>query len=426
MFLDVFTLSSRALFGEATLSDRDTSVTRSATTPATPSETIMPLFETVLVDKHRAMGGKLVDFGGWNMPLHYGSQMEEHLQVRRDAGMFDVSHMTVVDVSGADAKRFLRYLLANDVDKLKVSGKALYSAMLNESGGVIDDLIVYLRDDLGCNNSGSDSSSPGDQYRLIVNCATREKDLAWIDAQSSGFDVTIQERSVFAMIAVQGPNARNKVDALLSDHELGDLTVFQGKTLSISGKEWFVARTGYTGEDGYEILLPGEHAENFWQQLADTGVAPCGLGARDTLRLEAGMNLYGHEMDEETSPLVANMEWTVAWSPESRDFIGRSTLEKEKTGGLSHKLVGLVLTGKGVLRAEQVVLASEDIERVDDIDAGGIVTSGSFSPTLSCSVALARVPVHFKGECIVRIRNKMLPVKIVKPAFVRKGLSLIE
>ncbi len=358
------------------------------------------LQETVLKTVHKALGGKLVDFGGWLMPLHYGSQIEEHHAVRNDAGMFDVSHMTVVDITGEDAKAYLQHLLANDVARLKVEGKALYSGMLNNAGGVIDDLIVYLT---------------SDGYRLVVNCATRDKDLAWLELQAKNFTVSINERAEFAMVAVQGPNARSKADSVIGLEELQTLKPFQGLDATPLGKpNWFIARTGYTGEDGYEVILPEADAEAFWQALIDTGVAPCGLGARDTLRLEAGMNLYGHEMDDEISPLVANMGWTIAWDPEGRDFIGRSVLEASKEDGIKEKLVGLVLTGKGVLRAGQEVI-------VDGEESRGVVTSGTFSPTLGHSIALARVPVSIGETCDVQVRNKRLSVDVVAPNFVRHG-----
>ncbi|MFL0810893.1 MAG: glycine cleavage system aminomethyltransferase GcvT [Agarilytica sp.] len=356
------------------------------------------LQETALKKTHIELGGKLVDFGGWLMPIHYGSQVEEHHAVRNNAGMFDVSHMTVVDISGEEATAFLQRLLANDVEKLKIIGKALYTGMLNNAGGVIDDLIVYLMDD---------------GYRMVVNCATRDKDLAWIEQQAQAFNVEIQERADFAMIAVQGPNARALTNELLGIQELETLKVFQGLDTAPLGKEgWFVARTGYTGEDGYEIMLPEQEAESFWLALKDKGVAPCGLGARDTLRLEAGMNLYGHEMDDEISPLVANMGWTIAWEPQTRDFIGRAAIEMQKDQ-LGEKLVGLVLQGKGVLR--------EGYEVIIDGEAKGIVTSGSFSPTLGHSIALARVPESIGSECEVQVRSKRLPVQVVAPNFVRHG-----
>ncbi|GAA5525200.1 aminomethyltransferase [Microbulbifer aestuariivivens] len=358
---------------------------------------------TPLYDTHVAMGGKMVDFGGWDMPLHYGSQLEEHNKVRTAAGMFDVSHMTVVDLDGDGARDYLRYLLANDVAKLDGKpGKALYTGMLNEHGGVIDDLIVYLRD-------------PG--YRVVVNCATRDKDLAWMQQQAKNFAVTLTERPELAMVAVQGPEALAKAKEVLGIDwvaVIDSLKVFE----SVARGEWFVARTGYTGEDGLEIMLPAEDAPGFWRALADAGVAPCGLGARDTLRLEAGMNLYGHEMDDDTSPLAANMGWTIAWQPEERDFIGRKPLEQERAAGPKEKLVGLVLEERGVLRADQPVV-------VDGTEERGIITSGTFSPTLGYSIALARVPVTVGDSAQVEIRKKLVPVKVVKPSFVRNGKSVI-
>ncbi|WP_096085228.1 glycine cleavage system aminomethyltransferase GcvT [Agaribacterium haliotis] len=359
------------------------------------------LKETALVDLHRELGAKLVDFGGWLMPLHYGSQMEEHHRVRQGAGWFDVSHMTVLDVHGADAKRYLQFLLANDVAKLTQPGKALYSGMLNERAGVIDDLIVYLCD-FG--------------YRVVVNCATREKDLAWMQKQAANFEVSLIERDELAMLAVQGPKARALVGQLLPVPDLG---VFVGADVKYKTSNVFVARTGYTGEDGYEVILPASEAVAFVQQLGEVGVAPCGLGARDTLRLEAGMNLYGHEMDEAISPLEANMSWTLDWSDSGRDFIGKKALLQQKADGVKNKLVGLLIKGKGVLRAGQEV-------RMSGSEASGLITSGSFSPTLSTSIALARVPVEFNGECQVIIRNKEVAVDIVKPCFVRNGANIVK
>ena len=359
--------------------------------------------KTALYATHHAMGGKLVDFGGWDMPLHYGSQIEEHHKVRQSAGMFDVSHMTVVDVTGPDAKAYLQYLLANDVAKLDaLYGKALYSGMLNHEGGVIDDLIVY---------------NLGDWYRVVVNCSTREKDLAWMNQVAETFSVAVTERPELAMIAVQGPDAIRIASSLVSAEKtaiIASLQVFQG----LPAGDWFIGRTGYTGEDGLEIMLPNDEAANFWQALADAGVAPCGLGARDTLRLEAGMNLYGHEMDETVSPLAANMGWTIAWQPDTRDFIGRSVLEAQKASTSTQKLVGLVLRERGVLRAEQIVT-------VDASDEKGVITSGTFSPSLGYSIALARVPRSIGTHCQVDMRGKLVTVEVVAPNFVRNGKAVI-
>ncbi len=356
------------------------------------------LKHTPLVTQHQNMGAKLVDFGGWSMPLHYGSQMEEHHHVRRQAGMFDVSHMTVVDMQGKEAKAYLHYLLANDVDKLNAPGKALYTAMLNEQGGVLDDLIVY-RLPWG--------------YRLVVNCATREKDLAWMQKQVGGFDVEIRARDDLAIIAVQGPEARSKADAVLADYQLPACTNLSSFSAAEAG-DFFVARTGYTGEDGYEVILPATQAGDFWERLAEEGVEACGLGARDTLRLEAGLNLYGHEMDETVSPWVANMGWTLALEGD-RVFIGKDALLAQKKAGLKETLVGLILEGKGVLRAGQTVHVN---------GKQGIVTSGSFSPTLGKSIALARVPSDIAEHCQVEIRNKLLNARVQAPCFVRRGKVL--
>jgi aminomethyltransferase len=356
---------------------------------------------TALYDTHVAAGAKIVDFGGWDMPLNYGSQIEEHHQVRRDAGLFDVSHMTILDIRGASTRAFLRKLLANNVDRLKQSGKALYSCMLNERGGVIDDLIVYFLTD--------------DWFRMVVNAATRDKDLAWIHAQAKSFNVEITVRDDLAMIAVQGPHARDIVHAVLGDAtaQVRDLGAF---FMAMIG-DMAVARTGYTGEDGYEIMLPVSQTAAFWQQLVTQGAKPCGLGARDTLRLEAGMNLYGSDMDETTSPLESGLGWTIAWEPADRDFIGRKVLEQQKQTGVKHKLVGLLMEDKGVLRNHQKVL-------IDGLESGEI-TSGSFSPTLGKAIAFARVPVHAAERAQVDMRGRPVEVRIVKPPFVRNGKACV-
>ncbi len=358
---------------------------------------------TPLYDAHRAMGAKLVDFAGWDMPIHYGSQIEEHHSVRRDAGVFDVSHMTVIDLVGAEARPFLRFLLANDVDKLQQKGKALYSCMLNEQGGVMDDLIAYFLEE--------------SWFRLVVNSATRDKDLNWIGAQAEAFGVDVIEQPRLAMIAIQGPNARSKVLPLLDEanrQAAAELKPFFGEEHG----DWFVARTGYTGEDGFEIMLPEDDAVAFWNRLTEQGVRPCGLGCRDTLRLEAGMNLYGSDMDESVSPLVSGLSWTVAWTPEERQFIGREALQRQRDAGPSQKIVGLVLEDKGVLRNHQRVV----VEGAAD----GEITSGSFSPTLGRSIALARVPAVTGAHCQVEVRGKLLAARVVKPPFVRHGKALVE
>ncbi|HGY9627229.1 glycine cleavage system aminomethyltransferase GcvT [Pseudomonas putida] len=356
---------------------------------------------TPLYDLHLALGAKMVDFGGWDMPLHYGSQVEEHHQVRSDCGVFDVSHMTVIDVAGDAATPWLQRLLANDVARLDSPGKALYSPLLNADGGVIDDLIAY-RTEIG--------------YRLVANAATRDKVLTWLQTQSAGFAINFVERSELAILAIQGPHAREKVAQLLSAPRAAlvrELRPFEG----VAEGDWFIARTGYTGEDGLEIIFPGQQAPAFFNDLVGAGIAPSGLGARDTLRLEAGMNLYGQDIDETHTPLTSNLGWSIAWEPAERDFIGRAGLLAEIEQGVQEKLVGLVLEERGVLRAHQVV-------RVAGIGEGEI-TSGSFSPTLSKSIALARVPMATGDRAEVEIRGKWYPVRVVKPTFVRHGKILI-
>lgn len=357
--------------------------------------------KTVLNDTHRALGAKMVDFGGWDMPIHYGSQLDEHHQVRRDAGMFDVSHMTIVDLRGARVREFLRRLVANSIDKLKTAGKALYTCMLDEQGGIIDDLIVYYRDEAW--------------FRLVVNAATRDKDLAWIERQARAFGVEVTERPELAMIAVQGPNARGKALGLLAPEvreTVGRLGKFAAAEVAHPDfGTLFVARTGYTGEDGFEIVLADTHAVAFWNALLAAGVQPAGLGARDTLRLEAGMNLYGQDMDESVSPWEAALAWTVALD-EGRDFIGRRALERQKADGTPRQMIGLVMDEKGVLRHGQKVLTA---------NGEGEILSGTFSPTLGKAIAFARVPAGATDEVRVDIRGREVPVRAVKFPFVRDG-----
>ncbi len=360
--------------------------------------------QTILNATHRAAGARMVDFGGWDMPIHYGSQMDEHHHVRRAAGMFDVSHMTVIDLHGARVRAFLHYLLANNVDKLKSTGRAIYSCMLNEQGGVIDDLIAYYLGD--------------DFYRLVTNAATRDKDLAWIEKHAAAFGVTVKERPELALIAVQGPQARAAVLPLIAvaDRDrveaLGKFSAIDAR--GAQGEALFVARTGYTGEDGFEVVLPSDQAVAFWNRLAEAGVKPCGLGARDTLRLEAGMNLYGQDMNEDVTPFEAGLAWTVALD-EGRDFIGRAALEAQKAAGVPRRMVGLVLEDKGILRhGQRVVTAVGD----------GEVLSGTFAPTLGSSIAFARIPGGDTGDIGVDIRGRVVPARIVKYPFVRDGKAV--
>lgn len=356
---------------------------------------------TSLYEQHLAAGAKMVDFAGWDMPINYGSQVAEHKQVREHAGVFDVSHMTVVDVTGNNTRDFLRYLLTNDAIKLSEPGRALYSIMLNEEGGIVDDLIVYRM---------------SDRYRLVVNCATREKDLAWLEMHSKNFAVSLAEQSDVAILAVHGPESIGIVCSLLPPAEatmVAELGNF--RCCELDGR--FVARTGYTGEKGLELIMPEADAAAFWDKLLAAGVKPVGLGARDTLRLEAGMNLYGHDMDETTSPLAANLEQVINWEPEDREFIGRTALKEHKAlqaAGHMPVLTGLVLEGRGVLREGQKVVCA---------DGEGTVTSGGFSPTLNMSIALARIPPDTEN-CQVQIRRDLVDARVVKPGFVRLGKKI--
>jgi len=358
----------------------------------------MTIKRTAFNSKHHEAGAKMAEFAGWDMPLYYGSQIEEHNLVRRDVGMFDVSHMNIIDVEGVEARAFLRYLFANDIDKLKTSGAALYSCMLNENGGVVDDLICYRKTE--------------QDYRVVVNAATHDKDIAWFNKRVEKFNVKLTERIDFSMLAVQGPNAREKIKKAFTREQIAatdNLKTFYG----VAANGWWIARTGYTGEDGYEIMIPQGEAVAFWDRLTNAGIRPCGLVARDSLRLEAGMSLYGSEMNEEVTPLVSNLTWTVALEPRDRDFIGRKVLEEQRRIGLKHRLVGLVLEERGVPRSHQKVI-------IPDIGEGE-TTSGGFSPTLNAGIALARVPINTGERCFLVIRDKQLAARVIKPPFVRNG-----
>ena len=352
------------------------------------------LKKTCLNSCHIDAGGKMVDFGGWEMPIHYGSQLDEHHWVRESAGMFDVSHMTVIDILGLEAKPFLRKLLANDVDRLKASGQALYSAMLNHEGGVLDDLIVYRLTE---------------GYRLVVNCATREKDLAWIRACSEAFEVVVATPAQLSILAVQGPEALSILQSVLDPAQarsLSQLAVFESGFVG----DWFFARTGYTGEQGAEIILPNAGAEALWQALLAGGVRPIGLGARDTLRLEAGMNLYGNDMDEGVSPLACNMAWTVVHN--DRNFIGEAAVQAARAARVQPRLIGVILKERGVPRVHYPVYSGDACV--------GALTSGAFSPTLQSGIGFARVSATTQ-PMFVEIRGKRLPLEPVSLPFVRHG-----
>lgn len=354
--------------------------------------------QTALFQEHVAAGGKIVDFAGWQLPINYGSQIREHNAVREACGVFDVSHMTVIDVTGSEAIDFLRVVLANDVEKLEQPGEALYSVMLNERAGIIDDLIAYRRE------SG---------YRIVVNAGTRAKVVDWLAGVVPRYDVALSERPELAMLAVQGPGAIDTVVELFDAPDIAELAGFT--TLELGAA--MIARTGYTGEDGVEIILPEDDAVALWRRLLAAGVVPCGLGARDTLRLEAGLNLYGQDMSDANNPLESNLAWTIDWNDEERAFLGREALQSITSNGAERKLTGLILDGKGVIRGGAKVLT----------DAGeGIVTSGIFSPTLGYSIALTRVPRAAKGEVQVELRGSLAKARLRRPPFVRNGVSLVR
>lgn len=373
------------------------------------------LQRTPFYQSHLDNNGKIVDFSGWELPIHYGSQIDEHEAVRTDAGMFDVSHMVITDIEGSQAKAWLQKLLANDVAKLKTVGKALYSGMLNEEGGIIDDLIVYLMNE------------EETQYRIVSNAATRDKDLGNFNKVAEGFEVTLTERPELAILAIQGPNAVAKLKQAKPtwSETLEGLKPFVGADLTdIEANDWFVARTGYTGEDGVEVILPGDSAEEFYKLMLENDIKPAGLGARDTLRMEAGMNLYGHDMDDTISPYECNMGWTLALK-DDRDFVGRDALvakrQQAKDNGTAMKQVGLLLETRGVLREGMTVTINQGTDK----ETTGIITSGTFSPSLKQSIAIARIPADITDEDKVQVdlrgKGKFVNVRVLKLPFVRNG-----
>lgn len=356
---------------------------------------------TPLYDMHLALGAKMVDFNGWDMPLHYGSQVEEHHHVRKECGVFDISHMSIFDIQGSQAQAFLQYLLSNDVALLEAAGQAQHSILLNEQGGVIDDVMVFRT---------------AEGYRLVSNALTRARVQSWLEQQAIAFTCAIQWRNDLCLFSIQGPLARERLASILCSSRANLIQNLQHHSANAEG-DWFISCSGYTGEDGIEIMLPASQAIDFINELVGAGISPIGIGARDTLRLEAGFNLQGQETNESVSPLVANMDELICWQPESRNFIGRSAVQAQLDQGVTEKLVGLVLEERGVLRAGQPV-------RIDQ-QTNGVITSGSFSPTLGKAIALARVPIATAERAEVEIRRKWFPVRVVKPRFVRDGKILI-
>jgi aminomethyltransferase len=356
---------------------------------------------TPLYDMHLALGAKIIDFNGWDMPLHYGSQVDEHHHVRKECGMFDISHMSIFDIQGTQAQAFLQHVLCNDVALLETIGSAQHSLLLNEQGGVIDDLMVFRTD------SG---------YRLVGNAVTHQRVQSWLNEHAEPFACTVSWRNDLCLFSIQGPFTRERLSGILSSSRSQLVQTLEHHFAAADG-DWFISCTGYTGEIGIEIMLPSTQAVDFMNELVGAGIAPIGIGARDTLRLEAGFNLYGFDSNEQISPLTANMQHVVCWQPESRNFIGRQALQTQQDKGVAEKLVGLVLEERGVLRAGQPV-------RIDN-QISGVITSGSFSPSLGKAIALARVPIDTGDRAEVEIRHKWFPVRVVKPRFVRYGKILV-
>lgn len=359
------------------------------------------LKKTPLYDSHKELSAKMVPFAGWEMPLQYNSIIDEHKAVREDVGVFDVSHMRAIDIQGDQVQTYLQYLLANDISKLKADGQALYGCMLNEQGGVMDDLITYRLSD--------------NHYRLIVNAATTEKDHDWIQTQAIKYDLTIHVRYDLAMLAIQGPKVWDKIKPCFPENVYQEIVELKYFT-SMKYQDLFIARTGYTGEQGIEILLPNDQSAAFWQALLKQGVHPIGLGARDTLRLEAGLNLYGQDMDDHVTPLESNLSWTVDLKNPDRNFIGKDAILSMKEKGGFEKLVALVLREKGVLRPGMKVYS----DQTSDTSIGKL-TSGTFSPTLSMGIGFARVTPLEDTTCYIEVRGKRVPAKLVKPPFVKQG-----
>lgn len=362
------------------------------------------LKQTPFFEKHLALDAKMIDFHGWQLPLSYHSQIEEHRAVREASGLFDVSHMTIVDVLGTGGRQFLKHLLSNDVDQLTAAGQCMYSLMLNHQGGIIDDLIVYYR-------------SP-DAYRLVLNAATREKDLAWLQEQSSGLSLGLQERDDLCMLAVQGPKAIETSLSQLPGPIMDNASMLKPFQFA-EFDNWFVARTGYTGEQGFEVIAPHADLVELWDKLCAAGVQPCGLGARDSLRIEAGLMLYGQDMDLNTNPYQSGLGWTVSLKDESRDFIGKASLDlyRNQSADTHSHFIGVILEDKGMIRTGQKVFAGDE--------AIGEVTSGTFSPILNQSIGLARVKGDNYQNPAIEIRNKHVPIKIVKPRFVKNGQLIV-
>ena len=349
--------------------------------------------KTPLHNAHIQLGAKMVNFSNWEMPISYSSLIKEHNAVRNAAGIFDVSHMSVFDFDGGNQIAFFKKIFANDIKKIYKDNKAIYGALLNEEGGILDDLIIYH-----ANN----------KFRLVSNCSTREQNKQWLEKHAVEFGVKVMERSDMGILAIQGPNALKKI---LEIKEIdAQVNTLQSFGCMFEGDKLY-ARTGYTGEDGLELIVPTQDINHLWDQALELGCTPIGLGARDTLRLEAGLNLYGNDMTINNHPYESNLGWTIDMSDKNREFIGKNALlsiDQSK----SQKIVGIILQDKGVLRSGYEITHEQ---------GKGVVLSGSYSPTLQSSIGLARVDQGYKENGKVMIRNKVLNIDFVSPRFLGQG-----
>lgn len=360
----------------------------------------MPSLQTPFHPWHIAHNGRMVDFAGWDMPVQYTSIVTEHQAVRNSVGLFDIAHMGRLKFDGPDALRFLDHLVTNDVTKLP-SGKICYALVVNDQGGILDDVLVYRRET---------------DLLLVVNASNRLKILDWIGQHKSGFNATVTDQTLsHAMLAVQGPRAESILQPLVAA-DLKDMAYYSGCSTQVLGQSAYVSRTGYTGEDGFEVILPAEQSLPLWEKLITVGAAPCGLGCRDTLRLEAAMPLYGHELSEQIDPFTAGVGFGVKL--EAGDFIGRTALREIKSRPATQKRVGLELTGKRIAR--EGALVKQSGQQV------GQVTSGTFSPTLQKSIAMAYVSptLAVAGTTLeIDIRGSLEPAKVVPLPFYRRPKS---
>ena len=360
-------------------------------------------FKTPLHGRHVALGAKMVPFAGWEMPVQYAGITEEHLAVRRAAGLFDVSHMGEIEVAGADALAAVQRVSTNDTSRLEI-GQAQYSALATPEGTFVDDLLVYRLAD--------------DHFLLVVNAANIERGFRWIQDGIAGVGdaVAVNTSSRYALLAVQGPRALDVVQSL-TDVDLAAIRYYRFATGEVAGIRSTISRTGYTGEDGFEIFVAPQTAERLWESLMSAGrhdgLQPVGLGARDTLRLEAAMRLSGQDIDGTTTVLEAGLGWIVGW--DKPDFIGRDALTKQREAGVGRKLVGIEMAGPGIARHGHAVYAGD--ERV------GVVTSGTRTPFLEKAIALAYVPAAGTAagtEYDVDVRGRRVPARVVPLPFYKR------